>query len=266
MKARRRAIVFSVATVIVLGTACGFAGTGKSKPGRNEPDPMALLEKCKEKCEGLTAFTQMLAKKENIGGKVGPREVIFLKFRAFPLSLYLKWLEGPNKDQEIIYVDGKNQNRLLCHRPVGPIDMLVKMDPYGSEARKHSARPITQAGIRNATTALMRLTENASRRGDVKLRCLGTEQYRGRPVRVVLRLLPHRPEYEAYMTLIYVDESLTLPVKVVGYDWNFRLLWAYESWDVRPAELTDRDFDPANPEYHFPGVLPVSLPWPFKSK
>jgi len=226
---------------------------------------MKLLRAMHDKCMSLTQFTQTFSKMERLGGKLSAKEVIFLKYRCKPLSIYLKWIGDVHKGREVIYVKGKNDGKAVLHEYVGPLNVLMKADPNGAEARKRSRRPLTQAGIRNSADALYKLSEAAAKKHDMRLYYMGEEQVNGSPAHLLVRLLPKRPEYVVYLTLIYIDKKTLMPVKVVGYDWDYTLSWLYESRDIKPnVTLTDKDFDPKNSEYDYPGLIPLA--WPFGGK
>jgi len=226
---------------------------------------MDILNACLARSQKLQQFTQTLTKQERIGGKLEETETMFLKFRAKPLSIYMKWTKEPHQGRELIYVEGKNKNNAVLHEYVGPLNVLVKINPDGSEAKKRSRRSVKQAGIRNATKSLVDLSEKARKRGDMRLKIMGIEKVDGRDVVVLCRLLEKRDDYCVYMTVIYIDPVHLLPVKVVGYDWDHRLAWVYTSGDIKTdVKLTDKDFDTKNPKYNYPGF--VGLSWPFGKK
>ncbi len=60
------------------------------------------------------------------------------------------------------------------------------------------------------------------------------------------------PRYYAGRVSLWVDEELRLPIRALIYDHAGSLYERYEHRDLRiDVGLTDRDFDPANPDYHF---------------
>lgn len=230
-------------------------------------DPLDLIEACYAKSQTLDQFTQNFTKRERLEGKLGETEKVFIKFRSKPLSIYMRWTEDPHQGREVIYLEGQHENKAVLHEYVGPLNVLVKLDPAGAEARKKSLRPITDAGIRNATKSLRELSRRGRQRGDMRLGYVGMEKLNGRDVCLLCRTMDKRDDYCAYVTLIYVDLEYMLPVKVVGYDWDYEISWIYESRDIKTdVTLTDGDFDPKNPEYDYPGGVIPKLSWPFGKK
>lgn len=233
-------------------------------------DPMEVLKECSARAQKMSQFTQMFTKQERIGGKLRETETMFLKYRAEPFSIYVKWMEEPHKGREVIYVEGRDENKAVLHEYVGPLNVNLKVDPNGTEARKRTLRPVTDAGIRNATKSLLNVSERARQRGDMRLVTVGAEKLDGRDVLVLCRFLEKRDDYFVYATVIYIDPEQMLPIKVIGYDWNHQLSWIYTSSDVKSdVKLTDKDFDPQNPDYDYPGLVGLQLPkisWPFGKK
>jgi len=233
-------------------------------------EPMELLRACLAKTQTLDAFTQVATKRERIKGRLNPVETMFLKCRAEPLSIYMKWITKPYKGREVIYVKGKNGGKSIVHHYAGPFNIHLKVDPFGARVQKRSRRPVTRAGVRNSTKALLDLCETALKRGHMQLTVQGTEELDGRTVVVLQRLLEKHPDYGVHKALIYIDPKQMLPVKCVGYDWDDRLQWVYETKTLcTDVQLTDKDFDPKNPKYRYPdGVVDLHLrmPWPFRGK
>ena len=227
--------------------------------------PMDILNACLARGQKLQHFTQTFTKLERIGGKLEEKEAMFLKFRAEPLSIYMKWTGKTHEGREIIYVEGENKNKAVLHEYIGPLNVLVKLDPDGAEAKKRSRRSVKQAGIRNATKALVDMSEKGRKRGDMRLTVLGVEKVDDRDAVVLCRLLEKRDDYCVYMTMIYIDPEYMLPVKVAGYGWDHKLAWVYTSSNIKAnVKLTDKDFDPKNPDYNYPGL--VGFAWPFGKK
>ncbi len=60
------------------------------------------------------------------------------------------------------------------------------------------------------------------------------------------------PRYYAGRVVLDVDEELVLPIRALIYDHDGKLYERYEHHDLRvDVGLTDLDFDPENPAYHF---------------
>jgi hypothetical protein len=67
-------------------------------------------------------------------------------------------------------------------------------------------------------------------------------------------------QFDFHQAEIYIDDDRNLPIAYRGFTWPEEpggkplLLERYLYKDIElNVGLTDLDFDPANPEYHFPG-------------
>ena len=66
--------------------------------------------------------------------------------------------------------------------------------------------------------------------------------------------------YDFHRAEVFIDDELNIPVRYVAYDWPTAggeeppIIEEYTYIDVQlNVGLTDKDFDPANEEYEFPG-------------
>ena len=82
-------------------------------------------------------------------GHLGSFEMMRMKLRTRPHSVYMKWLSGMNKGREVIYAEGKYEGKLLVHSGglLGPLSRTLKLDPYSPLARTGSLEPITNAAM-----------------------------------------------------------------------------------------------------------------------
>jgi len=230
-----------------------------------DPDPKKLIYEMVDAAKEIKDFTATFTKVERLKGKLRPRERMLMKFRAHPFSVYFKWIER-NEGREVIYQEGRYDNMIQGHQPVGPLNFKASADPNSAMAREHSKRPITEAGFENAAKLIVEVCDIAKARNELNLAYLGTETCDGRPVHVIARTLPEKKKgYPLYLLLLYIDKEYKIPVKIVGYNWEYQLEGMYVYSDIKlNVGLTDKDFDMANPDYDFPGILPFGkLKWPF---
>ena len=99
--------------------------------------------------------------------------------------------------------------------------------------------------------------ERAGRAGDLEVRDLGRQTEDGRTLRMFEGILPSNPakKYYGYRATVAIDEEWKLPVAVKVYDWDDKLVENYHYSDIRVnVGLSDKDFDPANPDYNFPNI------------
>ncbi len=200
-------------------------------------------------------YTARFARQERVGGILRPREEAFLKFQR-PGRLYLRWVAGPPRGREILFVKGRDDDRALVHEP-GVLSgfFTLVMAPDSPRVLRQSRHPITDVGLGRLIELLVSNTRRALQQGELTLLDRGVTEESGRRARRLEGLLPRDPGkgYYCYRVLVSVDLEWGLPVAVTIFDWDDRMVADYAYRDLRPNPgLQDIDFDPANPEYAFP--------------
>ena len=135
---RRLIIIFSVVIVLALLAGVGYFGLGWWHPSHATisetaggydaaSEPATLAEALAMRHQSLDEIEQkvhdysaVIIKKERIGND--PVEtVMFAKVREKPFSVYLYFLDRSDKKglkgREVIYVQGRNDDKLLVHTP-----------------------------------------------------------------------------------------------------------------------------------------------------
>ena len=228
-------------------------------PDEMEPlarrDPLALLRLSLRWYEQrVTDYTCYFYKQERIDGKLQDPETMLMKFREKPFSVYLKWVKNPSKDQEVIYVEGENDNKAVVHPSglLGVVFRKVKLDPEGKLALKHSRRPVTYAGLGNMLRVTIPQCETAQANGDLSLEYLGIRMEADRPTYVIRRVLPEKSDYPSHQLFIFIDVQFLIPVRTEAYLWDGTLLsdYRYTGLEINLGVGTD-DFDPDNPAYGY---------------
>ncbi len=204
---------------------------------------------------GVKDYTATFMRREVLHGRQRPEEIMVLKFRE-PLQVYMRWLSGPHKDREAIFVKGRDHDKVLVHEP-GWLSgrFTVVLSPEGPSIMARSRHPFDEIGIGRVIDLIVSNLEKANRAGDLEIRDLGATREEGRGMRVIEGILPKDPSqnYYCYRAILTIDEDWKLPVAVKVYDWNDKLVehYRYSNIQINPG-LTDRDFSTENPEYNFP--------------
>lgn len=204
--------------------------------------------------ERVLSYTCLFMKQENINGELRKPETMRMKFRASAFSVYVKWTGEQSKNQEVIYVEGSNDNKAVVH-PAGILGMIgrkVSVDPNSKLALKHSRRPITVAGMGNMLRLVIPQCETAKTNGDLALTYEGIREEAGRPCYVFKRVLPNHKDYPCAILVTYIDVEYLVCCRTDAYDWNGDLISTYSYSDlIINAPLTDTDFNPDNREYGY---------------
>jgi hypothetical protein len=201
--------------------------------------------------------------KQEYKGKELPAEVIDLKVRASPASVYMKWREPETlAGREAIWRAGWNDDRLCAHAG----SWVVSLATDSARAMGDSRHPITEAGFAFTISVLARDLEIARKDPACfrRLTDLGERRLYGAE--------GHCYELETdkarctglygYRATFCVDGRTGLPSAVEVWDredGQVRLVERYGYEQIRVnVGLTDRDFDPANPAYGFREANPLA--------
>lgn len=219
-----------------------------------------ILDRLKE----VSDYTGRLTKQERYKGNLLPEEVMAVKIREEPFSVYIRHLSPESKNgQEAIYVEGQNDGKLVAHAVgAGAFLGTIKLDPNGWLAMMDNLHPITDIGLRNLVRQLL---EMADKKRDYFLKCKITiiedGELNGRPCRILdLRSPQPAADFRMAIARIYFDKEWQVPVRYEAFDFPpgddqgepilmERYTWSDLKFNVG---LTDRDFDPKNPEYDYP--------------
>lgn len=212
--------------------------------------------------EAIDDYSATLVKREQLNGEVGEHEYMFVKVRHRPFSVYINFLApARSKGQEAIYVEGRNDGKLLAH-PTGIRQRLVgtvSLHPTSMLAMAGNRYPVTEIGILNLTRRLIEVGENDMRYGECEVKFLENAKINGRNCTCIQVMHPvKRPEFLFYLARIYVDTELNLPIRYEAYDWpespgaapKLQEEYTYLNLKLNNG-FTDLDFDVANPAYNF---------------
>jgi hypothetical protein len=262
----KRWTVGTLGFALVVGWAMPTLLLGEAEALGSGPDPMQMIYSCREAYKSVKDFTATILRRERVKGELCSQETIFMKFRNNPFSIYMQWVKEPHKAREVIYVEGQNGNKILAHEIVGPLNIMMKVDPNAPEAVNESRHRITDSGIGKAIESLIRVCEAAQKAGDLKLFYVGEYTVDSRPTEVLLRMLPQKPGYPYHLVVLHIDREMKLPVKFVSLNWNYEVETVFEYSGLKlNVGLTDADFSTRNKEYNYPGMLPLATPrilWP----
>jgi hypothetical protein len=178
-----------------------------------------------------------------------------------PLSVYLKFVEPASMaGQEVLWVEGKDGNRLLGHQggTLGRFMPSVRLDPQGPIAMRGNRYPISDIGVANLARKLLErgLLDRRYQEVEVEFKEATIDD---RPCTLIeVRHPVQRPQFDFYMSRIYVDKELKLPVSYAAYSWpepgsSEPVLieeYTYTNMKVNVG-LTDEDFDENNAAYGF---------------
>jgi len=219
----------------------------------DKPDPEEWLVEAEAAYDNVTSYTAVFHKQQRIAGKLLPKETILLKYNK-PSSLYMRWIRSPYKGSELLYVPGWNENRVMAHRG-GLLRFITRnLDPGHPGLMADNLRPVTSTGIGYLLEIVAINIRTAIKMDELVFSERGEETLYGRNTRVLEVVFPNQRllDYNGYRFVINQDVESKLLIRIRVSDLDNQLIedYGYENLNL-DARLTDADFDPENPEYHF---------------
>lgn len=216
-------------------------------------DAAKWIEEAEAAWGTVASYTAIVHKQQRVAGKLLPEETVFLKFRK-PFSLYMKWVKAPYEGSELLYVAGWNENRVRAHRG-GLLRFITRnLDPRDPGLMADNLRPVTDIGLGQLVKTVAVNVRTAIAAGELGISERGEDVVYGRKTRVLEFAFPKEKAetYDGHRFVIDQDVESKMLVRIRVYDRDDQLMegYGYERLDL-DARLTDADFAPANPDYHF---------------
>jgi hypothetical protein len=219
-------------------------------------DLLRLLERADARYAEVQDYTSLMRSIERVGDTLLPEEQILLKFQR-PFRVYMRWLEGPSKGREGLYDSESNGGKFLLAEPRGVARLFTaSLDPRDPRVMERSRHPVTDVGIGRLLEIVGQNARRAARENVLRLVDRGRSELAGRRVRQIEGVLPRDPAagYYGYRVILFFDEEHHLPIRVVVYDWQDRLVEDYTHTQLMLNPGLDRqDFDAGNSNYGFHG-------------
>jgi hypothetical protein len=205
----------------------------------------------------MDSYIARLRRREQVGSKQNPEEVLCFKFRKDPWSISLKWLSAEGKGREVVYVKGKFENKLHTLLAAGDVPLMpagkrISLPIDSMLVKSASRHEITDAGIGaliDHFAAAVALSEG----GDAKrgsLTYLGSQSRPefATPHEAVEQQIPAGAEAtlpRGGRRLWYFDPENHLPLLVITYD-DAKKEVEYYLYDRLqfPVKLDEDDFNP----------------------
>lgn len=252
------------------GTDVSFLSASEA-PAASETDSATvdqareMLKNALQKIEAVRGYTYVFYKQERVNGVLRPRERIAMKIRHHPFSVYANYLSPEEiKGREGIYVEGLRDGKIIGH--AGGFQALfgsLEVDPEGMLAMQGNRHPITSAGIRHLMRKWQAFGADKAKRKNFRIRVVEGVQVDNRDTQMWEFFFEEPiPEIDISRARIYLDTQYGFPIRYQAWaqpttaDQEPPLVedYIYTQIHMNPG-LTDQDFDPKNPDYHFSGLL-----------
>jgi hypothetical protein len=203
-------------------------------PGSPSNDSEALqrlLREAEQSCAQQSSYICRLRRREPGAGKPKAEEIMIFKCRAKPFSVHFKWLGDEGKGREVVFVAGKDDQKLhiltAAHDiPFTPAGRQISLPIDSLLVKAASKYPITEAGVCRIVARFRRLLDDHQRGlPGLSIRYLGPTprpEY-GVPLEMVELTLPPGREPEAPhggSRLLGFDPQSKWPVFSTTFDPN----------------------------------------------
>lgn len=214
-----------------------------------------------ERFTALDGFEARVTRRETVGSKAMPEEVLQTKVRREPLALHVKWVGLENEGRELVYAQGKQKGevQILTGRHEGlfiPSAKRYSFPPTDSQVRSKSRYDIREAGMGMSLDWFGRVLAimDADPKQANRLRYVGPKPRREREsgLDAVEEIIP--PDWEPVLPrggkrTTYFDPDPTspsfgLPILITTFGDTGREVEYYWFDQVKPTKFTDADFDP----------------------
>ena len=218
-------------------------------------------------------YTAKIISQVRTGKTLHDKNAMFLKLRhareandsdsdpGVPFSVYTRFLSPKSKaGQEAIWVQGRDDGKILGHGTGLMNVKTVRLDPEGSFAMNGNRYPISQIGFRNLVVKMKEFGENDRDHDECEIEIDRNVKVDDRPCTLITVTHPiKRDHFEYHIAQIYIDNEYEIPTGYEGYLWPEAkdgepvLLESYFYIDINlDVGLEDIDFDTSNPDYDYP--------------
>jgi hypothetical protein len=217
----------------------------------DETNPHRLIADAVERFDAVGDYTCRLDKKVRKNGKLCDDRDISVKYKK-PSHYYFRWNSGTAKGREVIFVQGRYNDKIVAH-PGGIFKILTfHLDPEGYLAMKENRHCLKSSGMEKIIALVASNAALAKEKGLDGIRFKGESLFDGKRVRLVEGLFPEDQGFYARRIVLYLCPALQLPLKVSIYDGAGELVEDYEFHDLKNnVGLSENDFEPHNPQYNF---------------
>jgi hypothetical protein len=216
--------------------------------------------------ETIPDYTATFFKRELVNGAMSDGQVVHMKLRHNPLSVYMKWIVG-DKGRELLYVEGENNGNMLVKvgGMKGRLLPCVKLDPQSPMAMKEARHPVTEVGLLNLARRLLHHRREELAASNLPLRCkrICNQQLDGVSCECFVLDFANPEVCSPYRRSVqYFEKEHSLPVCIMNYCWpsagegemrsvdESDLIEHYSYSDLRLNQrLADVEFDRTNENY-----------------
>lgn len=155
--------------------------TAKEMDVLAEKDVLRFMEQSLRRyAREVKGYSGTFQKQEFVKGKLYPTEVMAIRFRETPHSVYMEWKKGTQQAERVLYVEGENDDKLLA-RPAGALARtvvgdVVSRDVEGPDARAGNRYTLKEFGLKRTTERTLVDWRAARKEGDFQVEYQGKKK------------------------------------------------------------------------------------------
>ena len=207
-------------------------------------------------------YTCLVSHRVQSTGQADKYENLHLKVRHDPLSIYAFFL-GPktHKGQEAIFTAKRADGNVMVHTvaPRGRSGVTLQLRPNSPELINSTGESFNEIGIKSHLERWLTMYQAELPLTDTVVKYYPQVEVDQRlSTCIEVSHTKQQPQCRYQKTRLYIDADLKLPVRFEAYAWPAapgQPTPLAEEFNYRNIELnrnlTDQDFDPANPNYAF---------------
>jgi hypothetical protein len=182
---------------------------------------LMLMDRGIKKLEKLDSYTATFYKKEFVNGKMLDAQVMKLKMRHEPFSVYMKWEVG-DKGRELLYVKGEQNGDMLIK--LGGVKRLIptlKLNPKGATAMEESRHPVTEMGLLQLSKLIASYRKSdISKKSGVTCRMFDNQKINDQACYCFIVEYGSEKVNEDYRkSVVFVDKKTSFPICVKNFGW-----------------------------------------------
>lgn len=203
-------------------------------------DPIAFLKECLNRFErgNVKGYEMRLLKQERINGRLQPSEEIEVHYLRDPHSVVFKWLKGQRLTNCALYVEGKNNDKVLANPAglPGKLIPVVERDPEGPDAKQSGRYSLKEFGVYHTMKRTLRGFEREKAKGTLKVEYLGVVKVKELGDRLCygFKRIDATPQDDGFSEVtVYVDKENWLQVGTILKGDDGKLYGEYLFRDIR---------------------------------
>lgn len=250
---------FALSLILTGLVACQSVSADEATTKEHPLQPaIRYAQACLERVQALPGYESVFIKREVVGNSTVSHKMR-IKVRHEPFSVYL-YFENPHAGREVIYVDGRNNGKLVAHE-AGLLSFAGAMElvPTESIAMTENRYPITKAGISNTLQIMIQQWQEEARYGETDVKYYKDAKLANMTCKIIESSHPQpRKQFDNHKVRLWIDNATGIPVRMQKFGFPRRegeqppILEDYSFLNLKTdVRLTDADFDRNNKKYSF---------------